>query len=63
MSKAKARERAKARKGKKRVAATDQPGQQFGPGRFNPEGGTIKSPRVSNAKNFGGAKRGAGRSG
>lgn len=61
MSKARARERAKAKKGVKREAKIVLPAQKFGPGRFNPESSTIKSPRISNAKNFGGAKRGAGR--
>lgn len=66
MTKAKARERAKkkaAEKGKKRHATTDDPNQKFGTGHFNPGTGSIKSPRANaNAKDFGGARRGSGRS-
>lgn len=66
MNKAKARERAKAKAGKKaakREAAADQPGQKFQPGKFDPGPGSIKSPRENiRVKTFGGATRGAGRS-
>jgi hypothetical protein len=63
MSKARARERAKARKGKKRVPKVELPGQQFDAGKFNPEGSTIKGPTSSGAKSFATAKRGSARSG
>ena len=66
MTKAKARQRAKAkaaRKTKERDAGPDQPGQKIKPGRFDPESGSIKSARVNaDTRNFGGAKRGAARS-
>ncbi len=66
MTKAKARERAKAnaaKKVRKRQATADRPDQQFPPGKFDPGTSSIKGPRVNaNAKNFGGARRGAARS-
>lgn len=66
MNKAKARERAKAKAGKKaakREAAADQPAQNIPPGKFDPGTGSIKSPRENvRVKTFGGATRGAGRS-
>ncbi len=66
MTKAKARQRAKAKaaqKVRKREANADRPGQKIRPGQFDPGAGSIKGPRVNvNAKNFGGAKRGAARS-
>ncbi len=66
MTKAKARQRAKAKAGqkaKKREAAADQPGQKIKPGQFDPGSGSISSPRANpNTKNFGGARRGAQRS-
>ena len=66
MTKAKARQRAKAKAGqkaKKREASAAQPGQKIPPGKFDPGPGSIKGPRVNaNIKNFGGAKRGAARS-
>jgi hypothetical protein len=64
MTKARARERAKARKGKKRVAKTETPDQQFGPGQFDPGETSIKGPNMNaNAKSFSATKRGAARSG
>jgi hypothetical protein len=63
MSKARARERAKARKGKKRVPKVELPIQQFGSGKFSPDSGSIKGPQSNNAKNLGAARRGAARSG
>lgn len=66
MTKAKARERAKAKaaqKGKKREASADQPASKIRPGQFDPEASSIKGPGASiNAKNHGGARRGASRS-
>ncbi len=66
MTKAKARQRAKAnaaQKARKRKANADQPSPTFQAGRFDPGTSSIKSPRANvNAKNFGGAKRGAARS-
>ena len=68
MTKAKARERAKARanqKAKKRDPdAAGQRGQKaIPPGKFDPGSGSIKGPSVNaNVKNFGGARRGAARS-
>ena len=61
MSKARARERAKAKKGIKREPKVELPTKKFGSERFNIGSSTIKSPRISNTKNFSGAKRGAGR--
>jgi hypothetical protein len=63
MSKARARERAKLRQGKKRVSKFDLPTEKFMPGKFKPEASTIKSPRVNNVKNLSVTKRGANRSG
>ncbi|MFP6712729.1 MAG: hypothetical protein VB913_13645 [Rhodospirillales bacterium] len=63
MSKARARERAKARKGKKRVPKVELPTQQFGSGKFDPGGGSIKGPQTNNVKSFATAKRGSARSG
>ena len=66
MTKAKARQRAKAKAGqkvKKREAAADQPGQKVRPGQFDPGAGSIKGLDVNaTAKNFAGARRGAARS-
>ena len=66
MTKAKARQRAKAKaaqKAQKREANADQPGHTVRPGQFDPGSGSIKAPNVNaNAKNFGGAMRGAARS-
>ena len=63
MSKARARERAKLRRGKKRVSKLDIPAERFSPGQFRTEPRTIKSPRVNNVKNLSVNKRGANRSG
>ena len=66
MTKARARERAKARIGKKpqkHESAAAQAGQQTKPGQFNPGTGSIKSPNSSaSTKNFGMARRGSARS-
>ncbi len=66
MTKARARQRAKAKAGqkaRKREANADRPGQKIQPGRFDPGPSSIKSPRVNaNAKNFARTKRGAARS-
>ena len=66
MTKAKARQRAKAnaaQKVRKRNANADRPGQPIHPGQFDPGSGSIKGPRVNaNTKSFGGARRGAARS-
>ena len=63
MSKARARERAKAKKGKKRVPKVELPTQQFGSGKFNSDSGSIKGPQANNTKSFATAKRGSARSG
>ena len=66
MTKARARQRAKAKaaqKAKKPEANAGHPGQKRPPGKFDPGPGSIKSPLAkSGAKNFAGAKRGAARS-
>ena len=62
MSKTRARERAKARKGKKRIANPVLAAQKFSSGRFNPESNSIKSPRITNVRNLSVTKRGANRS-
>ncbi len=73
MTKAKARERAKAnaaKKAKKREAAAaaaaeggDQPGQKSRRGQFDPGTGSIKGPRENaSTKNLARSKRGAARS-
>jgi len=66
MTKAKARQRAKAKaaqKIKKRQAAADLPVPTIRPGQFDPQSSSIKGP-VENAKarNFAGAKSGTARS-
>ncbi|NQV58607.1 MAG: hypothetical protein HQ502_03010 [Alphaproteobacteria bacterium] len=65
MTKAKARERAKAnaaKKGQKRDANADQPGQ-VPPGRFDPGSGSIKAVSIkANARHVTKGQRGAGRS-
>ncbi len=63
MSKARARERAKARKGKKRVPKVVLPTQQFEDGKFNADAGSIKGPQSNNTKNVSATKRGSARSG
>ncbi len=66
MTKAKARQRAKAKaaqKIRKRDANADRPDQQIRRGRFDPGAGSIISPRMNvNTKNFAMARRGAARS-
>ncbi len=66
MTKAKARQRAKAKSGqkiKKREDSTDAAGQKARPGKFDPGALSIKGPNINaNAGNFGGAKRGSARS-
>ena len=66
MTKAKARQRAKAKaaqKAGKRETKADRTGQEIRPRQFDPGASSIKSPRVNaGAKNFAGAKRGAARS-
>ncbi len=64
MTKAKARQRAKAKaaqKVRKREATANQPGQKIKPGQFDPGPGSIKGPRA-NTRNFAVARRGAARS-
>jgi hypothetical protein len=66
MTKAKARERAKAKAGqkvKKREAAADQPDQNIRPGKFDP-GANMKKASGGNpsARTQSGARRGAARS-
>lgn len=66
MTKAKARQRAKAnaaQKAKKREANADQPGQKIRTGQFDPEASSIKGPGANaNARSHAGARRGAARS-
>ena len=65
MTKARARERAKAKAGqkaRKHEAGTEQPGQKIRPGQFDPGAGSITGPTKANAKTGGGARRGAARS-
>ena len=62
MTKAKARERAKARKAKNPAATVKRPGPDLRPGHFDPGPGSITGPKASvNIKNFN-TKRGAARS-
>ena len=66
MTKARARERAKARAARKtgeREAGADQRDQKIRPGQFDPGHGSIKSPgKNAGNVNFSGARRGAARS-
>ena len=66
MTKAKARERAKAKAGqkvKKREAAAEQPAQTIRPGQFDPAATSKKAPGPNqNANIQSGARRGAARS-
>ena len=66
MTKAKARERAKAKAGqkaKKREANPGGPEQKVRQGQFDPGAGSIKGPRVNaNPKGGAGARRGSARS-
>ncbi len=64
MTKARARQRAKAkaaRKPGKREAGAGQSGPKIKPGQFDPGPGSIKSP-LANTRNFAVARRGAARS-
>ena len=67
MTKARARERAKAKaldKVRKRLANADQPAQAVRPGHFDPGTGNAKGPGMNaNTKSQGATKRGAARSG
>lgn len=66
MTKAKARQRAKAKaaqKIKKRLENAGKPEQNFKPGYFDPGSHSIKGPSASaNTKNSGAARRGSARS-
>ncbi|NQV47776.1 MAG: hypothetical protein HQ504_08340 [Rhodospirillaceae bacterium] len=66
MTKARARERAKAKAGqkaKKRDVTADRSGQEIRPGQFDPGANSIKGPGISaNTKNVGAVRRGAARS-
>ncbi|MBT5266667.1 MAG: hypothetical protein HOL85_17660 [Rhodospirillaceae bacterium] len=66
MTKAKARERAKAKAAQKiakRQANADQPTQEPTPGRFDPGNSSIKGLSMkSSARSFGPARRGSARS-
>ena len=66
MTKARARQRAKAKaaeKAKRRDAGAERAGPKIRPGQFDPGAGSIKGPNVNpSSKNFAGARRGAARS-
>lgn len=66
MTKARARQRAKAKAGqkaKKRQANADKPGENIRSGQFDPGPGSIKGPsNNATTKSFAGARRGASRS-
>jgi hypothetical protein len=66
MTKARARERAKAKaaqKARKRDANDERAGPKIRPGQFDPGAGSIKGPSANaGTKNFAGARRGAARS-
>jgi hypothetical protein len=62
MTKAKARERAKARKAKNPAAVAKRPGPDLRPGHFDPGPGSISGPKAgAQVKSFA-KKRGAARS-
>ena len=67
MTKARARQRAKAKAAQKiakRKANADRTGQTIHPGKFDPGSGSIQGPRGNATTNFGGAaRRGAARGG
>ena len=66
MTKARARQRAKAnaaKKLKKRQANTDRTEKTISHGQFDPGSGSIKGPRGNATANFGAARRGAARGG
>lgn len=64
MTKARARERAKARKGKKRKVAPEAPDQQHTPDKLTPASNAAKGAPMAdaNTKNFAAASRGSARS-
>jgi hypothetical protein len=66
MTKARARERAKAKAGqkaKKRDVAASHPGEEIKRGQFDPGSGSIKTPGAkANTKSFAASGRGAARS-
>jgi hypothetical protein len=63
MTKARARERAKARKGKKRQAAPETSDQQPVAEKFAPGANSVQGPKMdANTKNFAAASRGSARS-
>lgn len=63
MTKARARERAKARKGKKRIAPSASPDQQPQAEKFAPGSNSVQGPKMdANTKNFAAASRGSARS-
>lgn len=63
MTKARARERAKVRKGKKRVAPTASSDQQHQSEKFAPGANSVQGPKMdANTKNFAAASRGSARS-
>jgi len=66
MTKARARQRAKAKAGQKaakREANASEPGQTIQPGQFDPGSNSISSPMAkANTRNLAGARRGAARS-
>ncbi len=66
MTKARARERAKARAARKAVkqeAGAGETGQKIKPGQFDPGPGSIKGPLMNaNTRSFTAAKRGSARS-
>lgn len=66
MTKARARERAKAKAGqkaKKREATANHPGEEIKRGQFDPGSGSIKTPGTkANTRNFAASGRGAARS-
>jgi hypothetical protein len=66
MTKARARERAKAKAGqkvRKRLANADRTDQNIRPGQFDPGTNSIKGPAMNaSTRNFGAARRGAARS-
>jgi hypothetical protein len=66
MTKARARQRAKAKaaqKIEKRKAAAERPGPTIRPGQFDPQSSSIKGLiENANTRNFAGAKSGAARS-
>ena len=63
MTKARARERAKAKKNSRKGEAAARPGPTIRPGQFDPGSGSIKGPITGpHRKTFGAARRGSARS-